>query len=246
MLRYFRKFFAKETAGVGRANHKTALVMMGLLLIAVLTGCAATGGAHDAMPLQGKNAAGEGSEIVARVNGVSITRSDVKTMATRMARGGDAAALDKEALDRLILGELAYERAKEVGLTITPADIDNEIKNIKDNVGDNEMFRRALLERKMTEVDLRKELERDLLITRIIQKEVQEGIVIDPEELKQEIEKTREELSRHQEKVDMRAIHRSVEKKLKLREEKKRMDTWESDLRKRARIELVNGGDGKH
>jgi hypothetical protein len=179
------------------------------------------------------------------VNGVAITRDDVNAMATRMARSGDAAAMTKEALDRLILAELAYERAKAVGIMIGPADVDNAVNEIKDNVGGKDMFRQTLAEKKMTEEDFRRELERDLMIKRIYQKEVLAGIVLDPEELKQEIEKAREESNKIGKKADMRAIRRSAEKKLKTREENKRMAVWEMELRKSAKLEIMEGGDEK-
>lgn len=247
---FFRRFCVNKSAGIVRVDFTAALIALGLLLMAVLTGCSSAGGPQGkesphAVVQGAKDAANDDNELAARVNGVAITRAAVKAMAARMAGEGDAAAISKEALDRLILGELAYERAKEVGLTIAPEDIDNAINDIKDNVGGENMFQRTLAEQKMSEEDLRRELGRDLLIKRIIQKEVLAGIVIDPDELKQEIEKTREELIRHGEKAGTRSIRRSVEKKLKTHEEKKKLASWEADLRKGARIEILGAGDEK-
>jgi SurA N-terminal domain len=250
MRSFFRRSCRNMKAGLGRSDYTTALIAIGLFLMAVLTGCASAGGPRgkdspQAVGHGAKDTANDDSELAARVNGVAITRTAVKAMAARMAGGGDADATSKEALDRLIVAELAYERAKEVGLTLAPADIDDAVKDIKDNVGGEDMFQRTLAEKKMSEEGLRRELGRDLLIRQIIQKEVLAGIVIDSAELNREIEKTREELIMQGEKAATRSIRRSVMKKLNAREEQKRLAAWEAGLRKRARIEILGAGDEK-
>jgi hypothetical protein len=238
-----KRLIMNEVAGVGRVASLAALIAAGLCLTAVLTGCASVSGPQGKESpnvVQGaKDAGNNDNKPAAMVNGVAISRAAVKGMAVRIAGGVDAAAFSKEALDRLIVAELAYERAKEAGLTISPADIDDAISDIKDRVGGEELFRVTLAEKKMDEEDLRRELGRDLLIRRIIKKEVLDRVVIDTEELQREIEKTRQELIRQGEKADIRPIRKSVEKKLKTREEKKKLAAWEADLRSRARIEIV-------
>lgn len=250
MLVHLKKCCMNNTDGVKRAAYTVVLSITGLFFAAVLTGGAAAGEPQGKEPppaaVQGtKDARSVDNELAAKVNGVAITRAAVKSMAGRMAGGGDAAAISKEALDRLILGELAYQRAKESGMTLTPADLDNAINDIKENVGGEEMFQRALVEKKTSEEELRRELGKDLLIKRIMQKEVLAGIVINPEELNKEIGNAREEAIKRGDKADMRAIRRSTEKKLKAREEKTRMAAWEAGLRQNARIELMPSGGEK-
>lgn len=247
---FFRRNGVKKTDKAWRGAYPAALVIIGLFIMAASPGRAMADGPQGGEASQPgirkpKDAAGRGSEVVARVNGVEISQAAVQAMAARMARGGGAPASSKEALDGLILAELAYQKAKAAGLAIDPPDIDNAVNEIKDNAGGEEIFRQMLAARKLSEEDLRRELERDFMIRRIIQKEVVAGIVISREELNREIEKARGELIKPGEKANMRQIRRSVEKKLKTREEKKRMAEWETELRKGAKIELMEEGDEK-
>jgi len=68
----------------------------------------------------------------------------------------DSEALRKDALDKLILQELAYQRAKAEGLKVGRDELDGIITEIKGKVGE-EKYIETLEKRRITEEDLREE-----------------------------------------------------------------------------------------
>jgi peptidyl-prolyl cis-trans isomerase C len=136
--------------------------------------------------------------VVARVNGAEITMFDLlKTMNRIGARKGAASAaadvedLTKEALDRLIFRELAWQEAQAGGLRTKKENIDTAIGNLKENVGGDEQYRQLLEQEQVTETDLRHEVERSLTIEAIFAKEVYEKVVVPEDELKKAYEQER-------------------------------------------------------
>ncbi len=134
---------------------------------------------------------------VARVNGVSITMESVvemmNNMRSRMMRQGSAQqqnmdALRQEALNKLILQELAYQRAKAEGLLPSPAEVDAAVQRVKTRLGGEEGFTAFLEKEAMSEKDLRSLLETNLAIGRIIEKEVSGKVVITADDVKKEYE----------------------------------------------------------
>jgi peptidyl-prolyl cis-trans isomerase C len=183
-----------------------AIVMMGMLVFSSLPGPARADA--DGSPLQHetaiKNAADAPKEVVARVNGIEITRAEVdeKTAQMRAARIHDGAedemdpaALRNVALDKLILQELAYERAKSRGITVSGRELDDAIAEIKASVGGEEKYREGLKKRQMTEDELRGKLERNLMVKHIFEKEVSGEIVVTEEEMRKEYERVKDEFS---------------------------------------------------
>ncbi len=143
-------------------------------------------------------------DVAVRVNGVEITRAEVQEkMAQMLASGahdapaGEAGseALWKDALRKLVLQELAYQRAKSLGMTVSAGELDNAVAEIKSKVGSEEKYREGLKERHITEDDLRKKLERNLLVKDIFTKEVAGKIVISDEDLKREYENVKDQFS---------------------------------------------------
>ncbi len=134
---------------------------------------------------------------VARVNGVSITMESVvdmmNNMRSRMMRQGSTQqqemdALRQEALNKLILQELAYQRAKAEGLLPSPAEVDAAVQRVKKRVGGEEGFAAFLEKEGMSEKDLRSLIETNLAIGRIIEKEVSGKVVITEDDVKKEYE----------------------------------------------------------
>jgi parvulin-like peptidyl-prolyl isomerase len=140
--------------------------------------------------------------IAATVNGVGITMESVEKLVNSMnsqaahgaAPSRDRAAMRTEALDRLILQELAFQRAKSQGLAPTPQDIDAAIARIKSQVGGEEGFKAFLERGAMTEKDLRQIIETNLAIERILAKEVLKDVSISEDDLKREYEKEKDKL----------------------------------------------------
>jgi parvulin-like peptidyl-prolyl isomerase len=134
--------------------------------------------------------------VVARINGAEITMFDlVKTMNRIGARRAtattpaDAEEVKKEALDRLILQELAWQKAQAEGLRTKKENIDTAIANLKENIGGDEKYRQLLEQEQVTESDLRSQVEKSLTLEAIFAKEVYEKVVVPEEELKKAYER---------------------------------------------------------
>jgi parvulin-like peptidyl-prolyl isomerase len=186
-----------------------AIATMGMLVFfSLLPGFVAAAGADSPRPSHAetalKSAADLAKEVVARVNGVEITRKDVqekmvqmRATAAREATAGQSGpdTLRKEALHKLILQELAYQRAKAVGITIPESQLDDAIAEIKANIGGEEKYREGLRKRQMTEEVLRRKLQRNLMVKRIFEKEVPGKVVISEEQLRKEYENVKNDFS---------------------------------------------------
>jgi parvulin-like peptidyl-prolyl isomerase len=166
--------------------------------------CAEADGSSSQKEKSVMSSAEKQREVVARVNGVEITRADVEEKAVQMrnARVHNAAEdktgpdeLQKEARDKLILAELAYQRAKSVGITVSAGELDDAIAEIKASVGGEEKYREGLRQRHMTEDELRGKLQRNLMVKKIFEQEVSGGVVISEEEMRKEYERVKDEFS---------------------------------------------------
>jgi len=128
-----------------------------------------------------------GKEIaVARVNGEIVTMAMVVDMMNRIAARTNAVAetpedieaLKNEALEKLITNELAYQQAKAQGITIDEKMINMAIRNLKENLGGEEKYRRFLERERVTEGDLRNRVERSLTLERIFASEVYAKVTV--------------------------------------------------------------------
>jgi parvulin-like peptidyl-prolyl isomerase len=138
--------------------------------------------------------------IVARVNGAGITMQSLMTMANRMIEKkgrGDAGVEDfqkirEDALNRLILQELALQDARKRGMAVDQKKIDETIANLKISMGGEEEYGKYLAREGMTGEEARAEVERTLALQMIFDKEVKElneKIVLDEDTLRKEYEK---------------------------------------------------------
>jgi hypothetical protein len=115
----------------------------------------ATGGVLHAGQ-QEKNDPGAARQVVAaRVNGAEITMASVIIMMNRLGglKARDAAdvpapedieVIKKAALDRLIFEELAYQKAKKLGITANQEAINRSMRVAKDKAGGDAEFQKFL------------------------------------------------------------------------------------------------------
>lgn len=139
--------------------------------------------------------------IVAKVNGTGITMASLITMMNRIGpqkvsdsgvAGTDSevkAAVRKEALDRLIMFELAYQKAKEQGLNPTRAAIDAAIDKFKGAAGGEKEYRNFLVREGITGDVFRDQVGRNLALQYIFAQEVYNKITIPQDTLKEEYER---------------------------------------------------------
>jgi parvulin-like peptidyl-prolyl isomerase len=149
----------------------------------------------------------QGQNVAALVNGVEITREAVDTMMKSMAKGKVHGAdseenpedLHKEALNQLILQELAYQKALSDGVTVDQKDVDNVLADIKKKLGDEGKYMEFLDKEKISEAEMRKRVQRNLVLSRFfnaLKKEIYDNSKVSEEELKSEYEKDKEKYTR--------------------------------------------------
>ncbi len=138
--------------------------------------------------LSGHDAA-TGTMVVARVNGIEITMPElvakVRTL-TRNKTGKEnltpvlAEQTRQKALDMLITEELAYQHARTLTIKITPEEVSQSIKELKENFGDEKNFQNYLVLNNLTsEESLRAQMEKFLLVQKAILQEALQDMKID-------------------------------------------------------------------
>ncbi|KAA0544880.1 hypothetical protein FZW96_18815 [Bacillus sp. BGMRC 2118] len=137
---------------------------------------------------------GDKKDAVASVNGVDIPRSDfdilLEETKTMYAMQGmteenmdDATKkqMETQVIEQLVNTELLFQQAKEDKIEITKEDIDKRLEEMKAKFDDEKKFEEALKENKLTEESLRERIEKDLLITQYLEKNIGEITVTDAE-----------------------------------------------------------------
>jgi peptidyl-prolyl cis-trans isomerase C len=109
---------------------------------------------------------------VATVNGTpilaervySIYRMNVEMLQQRgrTLNGNDDQALRAQSLEVVIAEELLYRAALATGITVSASEIDAAVKQVKARAGSEEAYKRFLVEARLSELDVRREVERDL------------------------------------------------------------------------------------
>ncbi|NIK69269.1 peptidylprolyl isomerase [Paenibacillus sp. BK720] len=107
---------------------------------------------------------GAGDKAVATVNGVKITKD--KLYDSLVDQGG------KSTLDNMITQELIDQAAEDAKVTVTEADVDKEIENLKKSFGSEDEFNQTLAQYGMTVDSLRQDAEVQVKIRKILEPKV--------------------------------------------------------------------------
>jgi hypothetical protein len=187
--------------------------------------------------------------IAAKVNGVPISRFDLVAEMNAIARQyvkpgqkmdpGTEEKVRKEALDRLIWRELAVQEAKKQGMK-APADaVAEEMNKIRAEMRSEDAFRQNLAKSGITEEDLRRDIERNILVEMITEKEIFGKATVDFEEAKGVYERNRKSYTGPSGPMTFEEARPRIENELKTAAIRKREDEWVAALKKRARIEIA-------
>jgi parvulin-like peptidyl-prolyl isomerase len=169
--------------------------------------CLCFAGVADAVegsPTASMAGGGDGKTVVARVNGVGITEESLAVMMNspgkKKGHGQASPASPEEtrteALNQLILQELAYQKAKSEGLGMEPKEVDGVLEEMRRKSGSEEKFKEQLEKERITEGELRNRIERNFAIRRIFTREIQNKVSVPKEEIRQEYEKEKEKYAR--------------------------------------------------
>ena len=141
--------------------------------------------------------------VVAKVNGVPITRGSLERMVTKFAQETaaqekkvleeiDRGELREKALDRLIFQELVYQRARHEGIKADQKDIDAAMDKMKAQAGGEEAYRKFLEGISKTEDDARAAVERSLTMELIYKREISDKITVSEDDVKREYEREKD------------------------------------------------------
>jgi parvulin-like peptidyl-prolyl isomerase len=123
-------------------------------------------------------AAGPSGEA-ARVNGRPIAAKDVQKLADQIAQGAGMSAdqVWEDALQQLVALELMGQAAQKEGLTVSKAEVERELKELKAQFGDTSKFQESLAG--ATEAEFQAELQRSMIIEKLLDKHIK--VTIAPE-----------------------------------------------------------------
>jgi len=187
--------------------------------------------------------------IAATVNGVAISRPDLlgemNAIAPLYIQPGEKRdpktdeKIRKEALDRLIYRELAVQEAKRQGMKAPAGAVAEELKRIKAERKTEEAFRQNLAKSGITEEDLKRRIERGILVEMITEKEIFGKVTVDLGEARKVYDKRMESYKDPSRPMTFEEARPLIERELKTAAVQKREDEWIGALKKAARIEIA-------
>src|SRR5579871_3784816 len=131
---------------------------------------------------------GTDKEVMAKVNGYKILRSEVdKTYNTQIAGSPQKPSLtEEEALRLNVLGQMIYnqlqlQRAEKLGIVATDDEVETKFNQVKAPYSQDQ-FQKLLKDRGFTEEDYKLEIRRNLTIDKLSNKEIASKVTIsDPD-----------------------------------------------------------------
>jgi peptidyl-prolyl cis-trans isomerase SurA len=122
------------------------------------------------------------------VDGKQIMRADVDKAFER-GRNPTQTLSDEEMfiaklslLDEMITQELIIAQAATLQVTVADAEVDKAVTDAKGGATD-EAFRQELTRRNLTEADVRESLRRDLIVQKVLQKQITEKVAVSDQEV---------------------------------------------------------------
>jgi parvulin-like peptidyl-prolyl isomerase len=139
-------------------------------------------------------------KVVARVNDQLITYSEFqKRLAdARPAPGTDPAKAKVELLDDIIKEKLLAERAREMQVSATDAEVAEAVERVKRqyNLATDAEFDAALAQSKMTREELKKQMRDTITLQKVVGRDVTSKLDISEDMLRLEYERQKEKLYR--------------------------------------------------
>src|SRR5581483_11228943 len=137
-----------------------------------------------AVLLAGCRSSQRSADVMAKINGKSILRSEVDTYyrsqtadSPQPPSSEQATSLRLNILKELINQELMMQRAEKLGLLATDEEVESKVTEMKAPYTQEE-FDKRLKERGITLDDFKRDLRRNLTITKVLNKEVTSKITI--------------------------------------------------------------------
>ena len=171
-----------------------------IFLWGILAGCAGLSPAGEKSgDMTGGDSIGNGGRAIAKVNGVEISSRELSRtediIRARNLKAGQDSKNDevrREAIDRLILQELLYQRARQMGMKAEEKELEAYIQKIRESAGSEEAYQEFLLKENLSEKDLKAEAERSILIRDLYAQEVAARVVVSDQDMRAEYEKEKD------------------------------------------------------
>jgi hypothetical protein len=189
--------------------------------------------------------------MAAKVNGEAITMFSVlremNAIAPQYLTPGQPATpeinakIRKDALNTLITQALAVQEAIKRGMKVKPEVMDNEIKKIKADKGTGDVYQEYLANQGLTENELRQAIEQDTLFEMIAAQEIDAKTTVTDAALRERYKKEKAGLkdAAHRQ-MTFEAAKGLLEQRIRAEAGDKRMREWEQELRKNARIKVLD------
>ena len=167
------------------------------LLILLTLALAGAGGACQSKPA----APPVSANAWAVVNGREITRDDVEKAYQRIQQNSqapseeEAAAAKLEVLDQIIVQELLLTKARELKIELPDTELDAAYVEARKNIPDD-AFAQELAKRNLTVADMREGLRRDLLVQKLLEKEVTSKVTVTDQDITAFFEANRAQFNR--------------------------------------------------
>jgi peptidyl-prolyl cis-trans isomerase SurA len=123
-------------------------------------------------------------EVVAKVDGQPIFRDQVERVyRSRQGAGSDTNSQEEawsfrlNVLDELINNQILVDHASHAGITVSESEVDNKVAELQSPYSAEE-FRKRLRDQDLEMEDLRNEVRRNLIITKLINKEIISNIKV--------------------------------------------------------------------
>lgn len=128
-------------------------------------------------------------EVVAKVNGVDIKKTDlqnaVETMKIQLEAIGQAIPVDRKdevyrgLLDELIGAELLSQEATSRKIGVTEAEVDTKLTEYRERFPSEAVFQKILKDQNLSEAKLREEIRKQLGVMKLLEKDVFTKVVAD-------------------------------------------------------------------
>jgi peptidyl-prolyl cis-trans isomerase C len=136
----------------------------------------------------------QAGDAVALVNGTPITREAFEAAVQRNRRQRESQGqslgeqqlnqLRNDILDSLVTRELLYQQAEETGVTISEDALNSELDSLKGQFEDDSQYADALAQAGVSEAQLTQDIERNLMIEKLLDQAVDAETQISEQEMK--------------------------------------------------------------
>ena len=152
---------------------------------------AATPGQTAAPPAPAKPIPAQLPDVLARVNGEPITKSDFEqAIKTAEQRAGTPVPPDqrdriyRDLLDQMIGYKLLVQESKARKVAVPDADLEARIISLKQQFPSEDAFKQALSQQKMTVDQVKSDARQEMAIKKLVDDEIASKVVVKPEDVK--------------------------------------------------------------